>query len=265
MKKTIADLIEVMASLRHPETGCVWDKEQTYETIVPHTIEEAYEVAEVIESRQLDKLCDELGDLLFQVIFYSRIAEEEQRFDFSDVVDAITQKMLRRHPHVFGDEKVSSVEEQKKLWNAIKQQEKNQEQSASTQHHSALDGVNWHMPATSVAKKLQNKAAHVGFDWPDWHGPLAKVSEELQELEEAVNSGDRSHMQSEMGDILFACVNLARSLKIDPEAALRDTNRRFEQRFHQMEKIAENNNQQFAELSLEEKEACWQQAKRDLK
>ncbi len=261
MKKTIDELIGIMAKLRHPEDGCVWDKAQTLKSIVPHTIEEAYEVAEVIETNQLDALCGELGDLLFQVIFYARIAEEESRFDFSDVVDAIATKMLRRHPHVFGDEKISTVEEQNKRWNEIKRAEI--EEIATEIKVSAMDGVNWHLPTISVSKKLQNKAAHVGFDWPDWKGPVEKVKEELDELVQAVNTQTNEEIQGEMGDILFACVNLARALNIDPEAALRQTNRKFDDRFRKMEQLAIENKVEFEKLPLSEKEAYWQQVKRD--
>lgn len=261
MKKNIDDLVQIMASLRHPETGCVWDKEQTYQTIVPHTIEEAYEVAEVIEQNKLDELCDELGDLLFQVVFYARIAEEEKRFDFSDVVDAISQKMIRRHPHVFGDEKVESVAEQKELWDAIKKQEKSV--SNDDQISSYLDGVNWHMSSVNVSKKLQNKAAKVGFDWPDWHGPVEKIHEELNELTEAVTTQDRDEIQGEVGDLLFACVNLARALDVDPEAALRKTNRKFDLRFRRMEQYAHTDNKNIAELSLDEQEVYYKQVKKD--
>lgn len=262
MKKSINDLLDLMAALRDPKTGCVWDKKQTYESIVPHTLEEAYEVAEVIETRQLDELCNELGDLLFQIVFYSQIAREEGLFDFSDVVDAITNKMIRRHPHVFADEKVSSVEEQKKLWHSIKQSEKKSD--TNDQFVSTLDGVNWSMPSQTVAKKLQNKAATVGFEWPDWKGPLVKIDEELQELVEAVNSGNTEEIQSEMGDVLFACVNLARLLGVDPDAALRVTNRKFDKRFRGMEKLATKNGEDFAFLSLEQQEAYWQRIKKEL-
>ena len=259
MKKSLDDLLNLMAALRDPETGCVWDKAQTCQSIVPHTLEEAYEVAEVIESGRLDELCDELGDLLFQIVFYARIAEEQQRFEFSDVVDAITRKMIRRHPHVFGNEQVGSVEEQMQLWQKLKQQEK----ARPAADNSALDGVNWHMPANSVASKLQNKAARVGFDWPDWHGPLAKVREELDELQHAVVSESPADMQDEMGDVLFASVNLARSLGIDPEAALRQTNRKFERRFRKMEQLAREENKEFSQLSIEEQEAYWQRVKQE--
>ena len=262
MKKTISDLLEVMAQLRDPDSGCVWDKEQTYKTIVPHTIEEAYEVAEVIETENLDELCSELGDLLFQIVFYAQIAKEEGRFDFSDVVDGITQKMIRRHPHVFSNENVGSVVEQKQRWEEIKRQENVDKKQSSDE--SVLSGVNWHMPSQSVARKLQNKAASVGFDWPDWKGPFEKIHEEMDELTEAIeNKHAMEAIQGEMGDVLFAAVNLARALKIEPEAALRQTNRKFDQRFRCMEDLAKSNNKEFKALSLVEQEAYWQQVKRE--
>ena len=263
MKKNLEDLLALMASLRDPEKGCVWDKAQTYETIVPHTIEEAYEVAEVIESGKLDELCNELGDLLFQVVFYAQIAREEGRFDFHDVVDQITQKMIRRHPHVFSDVEVESVAEQKKLWDEIKQQEKGEQGQTPTSH---LDGVNWHMPSHAVAKKLQHKAAKVGFEWDDWRGPAEKINEELAELIEAVeHQHSPEEIQGEMGDILFAAVNLARSLGIDPDAALRQTNRKFDARFRHMETLASSDGKAFEALPLEEQEEYWQQVKRERK
>lgn len=263
MKKELSDLLELMARLRDPENGCVWDKTQTYESIVPHTIEEAYEVAEVIENNKLDELCGELGDLLFQVVFYAQIAKEEGAFDFHDVVDHITNKMIRRHPHVFSDVSVDSVEDQKKLWNEIKTQEKSGNNSVAS---SFLDGVNWHMPAQSVARKLQNKAATIGFEWPDWQGPAEKVTEELAELIEAVeNKHSAEEIQGEMGDILFAAVNLSRILGIDPEAALRQTNRKFDYRFRRMEEMSLEDGLSFEKLSLEEQEVYWQKVKRESK
>lgn len=261
MKKNLTDLLDLMAQLRDPETGCVWDKAQTYQSIVPHTIEEAYEVAEVIETNQIDELCGELGDLLFQVVFYAQIAKEEGRFDFSDVVDHITRKMIRRHPHVFGDDSVDSVADQKKLWNEIKQQERSEKNQAAS---SFLDGVNWHMPAQTVANKLQKKAAVIGFEWPDWTGPAEKLEEELAELVEAIeHQHSAEEIQGEMGDILFAAVNLSRALGIDPEAALRQTNRKFDQRFRRMEQLSKADGCAFEELSLDEQEAYWQQVKRE--
>lgn len=261
MKKDIHDLLDLMAKLRDPEKGCVWDKQQTYQSIVPHTLEEAYEVTEVIEKQQYDELCGELGDLLFQVVFYAQIASEENRFDFHDVVDQITLKMIRRHPHVFADVSVDSVEEQKKLWDEIKQQEKGADDE---KQNSFLNGVNWHLPALTVAKKLQNKAAKTGFDWPQWQGAAEKILEELDELKEAVEEQHTAeNIQGEMGDILFAAVNLSRLIGVDPDAALRQTNRKFDQRFRRMEEFAAEDGHSFDNLSLQEQENYWQKVKRE--
>ena len=249
-----------MASLRDPITGCVWDKQQTYKSIVPHTIEEAYEVAEAIELENYDELRSELGDLLFQVVFYSQIAKEEGRFNFIDVVESISEKMIRRHPHVFSDYRIENVEQQKKLWDEIKQSEKSAVNGDSCS--SALDGVNLCQPAVHVARKLQSRAEKVGFDWPDYRGPLDKVSEEIDEVKEAIDSGCKDKMTDELGDLMFAAVNLSRKLGVDPEVALRSTNRKFEMRFKAMEQMARAEKSEFAKLSLEEQEALWIKVKK---
>jgi len=292
-KKNINDLLQVMQQLRDPVTGCVWDKQQTYKTILPHTIEEVYEVAEAIETEDFDELPGELGDLLFQIVFYSQIAKEEGRFDFEHVTHAITEKMIRRHPHVFFDEKfdkkfdkkfdekfdekfdnksgekpdvkVESVEAQSKLWDAIKQQEQNKKEQKNEQKNmtddSALSGINKHQPPINIATKIQKRAATVGFDWPTLDGPLAKISEEFVEVKEAIASGDEAAMKDELGDLLFAVVNLARHLKISPDEAIALTNKKFESRFREMETLAKNNKQCFSDLSLEEQEKHWVEVK----
>ena len=255
----VEKLLDVMAQLRDPETGCVWDKQQTYKTIVPHTIEEAYEVAEAIELENYNELKAELGDLLFQVVFYAQIAKEEGRFNFYDIAESIAEKMIRRHPHVFGDHKIDNVHEQKKLWDEIKRNEKsgtNPQQLAS-----ALDGVNTMQPAVAVARKLQTKAARVGFDWPDHQGTLHKIDEEIEEVKDAIDSGCHDKITDEVGDVLFAAVNLARKLGVDPEVALRSTNRKFEQRFKAMEQLARDQQSEFSKLTLEEQEALWVKVK----
>lgn len=257
---TLNDLLNLMQKLRDPEKGCVWDKQQTYASIVPHTLEEAYEVAETIEKEDYDALCAELGDLLFQIVFYAQIAQEEGRFDFSHVVHEITSKMIYRHPHVFGDVKVDSVEEQKHLWEKLKQSEKKEEK-----HSGWLDNINFSMPGMSVAKKMQSRAARIGFDWPDYRGPLDKVSEELQEVREAIETGKTSHIRDEIGDLLFATVNLARHLEIDGEAAIRTTNRRFQLRFQMMEKLMWQDGMSMDDLSLQEMDEYWNRAKQQLK
>lgn len=253
-----------MATLRDPEKGCPWDKKQTYATIAPYTIEEAYEVAEAIETQDFDELRDELGDLLFQVVFYAQIAKEEQRFDFSDVVQAICEKMLRRHPHVFADDDIGTAEQQTERWEKIKAEERAAKKSED--HVSgALDGVSHALPALTRAKKLQSKARRVGFDWPDVAGVWEKIDEECHEVKEAMESSVQDHIEEELGDLMFACVNLARFVNVDPEVALRKANRKFEQRFQSMETMAREQGEEFSELTLDEQEALWQRAKSKLK
>jgi len=254
MKKyNMEDLLDVMQQLRDPVNGCIWDKEQTYKSILPHTIEEVYEVVEAIETNRLDELAGELGDLLFQIIFYSQIAKEDALFDFNDVTHLITEKMIRRHPHVFSDYKIETVEEQSKLWDEIKQQERKEIQ----QETSALDGVNKHQPAINIANRLQKKAAKVGFDWQTIDGPFDKINEEIEEVREAIDSGDIASIKDEIGDLFFAVINLSRHLDIDPDEAITSTNLKFEHRFRDMEKIAHNKKKIFSNLSLEEQEELW--------
>ena len=236
----------IMARLRDPERGCEWDSVQTFATIAPYTIEEAYEVADAIERGDLDELRDELGDLLLQVVFHARMAEETGAFDFDDVADAISAKMERRHPHIFGD----ASEGGHHLWEQIKADER-----GAKGHASALDGVAIGLPALLRAEKLQKRAARTGFDWPDPSGARAKIDEELAEVE-AASAEDR---EEEIGDLLFSVVNWARKLDIDPEAALRAANAKFERRFRAMEDAGGD---AFTELSLEAKEDLWVAAKR---
>lgn len=237
----------IMARLRDPERGCEWDSIQTFATIAPYTIEEAYEVADAIERGDLDELRDELGDLLLQVVFHARMAEETGAFDFDDVATAISAKMERRHPHIFGDAEHGGHH----LWEQIKAEER-----GAKGHASALDGVAIGLPALLRAEKLQKRAARTGFDWPDPHGARVKIDEELAEVEATDNDTDRFE---EIGDLLFAVVNWARKLDVDPEAALRAANAKFERRFKAMEDTAGNT---FAGLSLNDKEQLWLAAKR---
>lgn len=239
-------LLQIMARLRDPVTGCPWDVAQTYATIAPYTIEEAYEVADAIARHDLADLKDELGDLLLQVVFHARMAEEERAFDFADVAAAISDKMERRHPHVFGD--ATDVD-----WEGIKAAERADKASAEPQ--TALSGVALGLPALLRAEKLQKRAARTGFDWPDADGARAKIIEELAEVDTAA---DQDAREEELGDLLFAVVNWARKMDIDPEAALRRANRKFEDRFRAMEAMA---GEAFAGLSLDDKEALWQRAK----
>jgi len=258
----IRDLLDVMARLRDPEGGCPWDLAQSYATIVPHTIEEAHEVAEAIEREDFDGLRDELGDLLFQVVFYAEIAREEGRFDFSDVVDAIATKMVRRHPHVFADVRYENIDEQSAAWERIKAQEKAEDGDTPT---SVLHGVLKSLPALSRALKLQRKASRVGFDWSTPDPVLNKIGEELAELREELHGGgDRERLDAELGDLLFACVNAARHLQVDPEQALRGANRRFEDRFHRIETMLGELGRSVQETDLEELDALWERAKKEI-
>ena len=237
-------LVEIMRRLRDPVSGCEWDTVQTFETIAPYTIEEAYEVADAIARRDMDALADELGDLQLQVVFHARMAEEAGLFTLDDVLERICDKMERRHPHIFGDAEHGGHH----LWEIIKAEER-----TANPDKSALAGVALALPALERAAKLQRRAARVGFDWPDPSGPRAKIDEELAELDAET---DHDGKLEELGDLLFAVVNLSRHLNIEPEAALRDANRKFEQRFRLIEQEPG-----FAGLSLEEKEALWVRAK----
>jgi nucleoside triphosphate diphosphatase len=238
-------LVEIMRRLRDPVSGCEWDTVQTFETIAPYTIEEAYEVADAIARNDMDALADELGDLQLQVVFHARMAEEAGQFTLEDVITGICDKMERRHPHIFGDVEHGGHY----LWEKIKAEER-----AANPDKSALAGVALALPALERAAKLQRRAARIGFDWPDVSGPRAKIDEELAELDA---EADHPRMLEELGDLLFAVVNLARHLNIEPEAALREANRKFEQRFRAIEQAPG-----FAELPLDEKEELWTAAKR---
>jgi nucleoside triphosphate diphosphatase len=260
----IARLIEIMAALRTLGSGCPWDLEQDFSTIAPYTIEEAYEVADAIQRGDLDDLRDELGDLLLQVVFHARMAEEAGRFAFGDVVQAITEKLVRRHPHVFGDAGDLSPEAVKQLWDGIKAQEKAARaarrggEDAGT---GALAGVPATLPALTRALKLQEKAGKVGFDWNDPHAVLAKIREEADEIAAALGSGDHAGAAAETGDLLFAVVNLARHLDADPEAALRATNRKFERRFAFIEDALAARGKTPEHSSLDEMDSLWNAAK----
>jgi MazG family protein len=228
------ELIDVMARLRDPEGGCPWDREQTFRTVAPYTLEEAYEVADAIEREDLEALREELGDLLLQVVFHAQMARERGAFDFEDVVRGIVDKLVRRHPHVFGGARVADAAEQTRLWEEQKQREK----VASGRAASLLDDVPVSMPALARGVKLAKRAARLGFDWPNADGVRAKVAEELGELDAARAEGDAAAVEAELGDVLFAVAQLARHLGVDPEAALRGTNRRFDVRFRHVERRA---------------------------
>ncbi|WP_444941156.1 nucleoside triphosphate pyrophosphohydrolase [Microbulbifer sp. ZKSA004] len=261
---SVEDLLHLMAQLRSPEGGCPWDLKQDFASIVPSTIEEAYEVAEAIEREDFEHLHEELGDLLFQVIFYAQLGREKDHFDFPQIVDTLVRKLVRRHPHVFpsgtlyGDRSVEGLDEAevKRNWEAIKEAERTAKGDAGT-----LAGVAVGLPALTRAAKLQKRASRVGFDWPNIDGVLDKIEEEVAELREAVTNGDTEHAKEELGDLLFSCVNASRHLKVDPEAALRGCSRKFERRFGYVEFSLHSEGRQVSEATLEELDRLWDKAK----
>ena len=260
----IENLLDLMKALRHPQTGCPWDREQTFASIAPYTVEEAYEVADAIARDAIDELRDELGDLLFQVVFHARMAEEQGVFDFDDVVQAIVDKMEHRHPHVFGSEDERRAGPKSGSWERIKAGERAERTSVGGPA-SALDGVALALPALRRAEKLGKRAAGIGFDWPDDMGVREKIDEEMQELNDAIGSSSAGRVDEEFGDLLFSVVNLARHLGVDPERSLSLANRKFEARFRRMEARLRSASKDPADMSLAELEAAWQAAKLDLK
>jgi len=262
--RDIGRLLEIMAALRTPQTGCPWDLEQNFATIAPYTLEEAYEVADAIARDDLTDLREELGDLLLQVVFHARMAQEQHAFDFGDVVQAITEKLIRRHPHVFGDEGSRTPEAVAGLWERIKAEEKAARNSG--QSEGALAGVPVGLPALTRALKLQQKASKVGFDWNDPRAVLRKIREEADEIEAALDDGmaapaNPNGAAAEVGDLLFAAVNLARHLRADPEAVLRQTNQKFERRFGSIERALAARGKAPQDASLAEMDALWDEAK----
>lgn len=257
---SINNLLEVMAKLRDKDSGCPWDVQQDFSTIAPFTIEEAYEVADAIHRNDMDDLRGELGDLLFQVAFHSRMAEEQGSFAFADVVAGICDKMIRRHPHVFGSDEERARGAVQGSWEAIKAAERAAERR--NDDDSALHGVAHSLPALKRAQKLGERASSVGFDWPDTQGVRAKITEELAELSAAECAGQQQEVAEELGDLLFAVVNLARHLKVDPEQALTDANRKFERRFRAMENDAQGANKDLARLDITALERLWEEAKK---
>jgi ATP diphosphatase len=251
----ISRLLDIMARLRTPGTGCPWDLKQNFSTIAPYTIEEAYEVADAIARHDLAGLKDELGDLLLQVVFHARMAEEEHAFKFSDVVMAITEKLIRRHPHVFRDARDLPSDEVRQLWEDIKAEERRDKAGAAT---SLLDGVPVALPALTRAEKIQRRAARGGFDWPDRNGPLDKIVEEVAELKRAETSDET---EEEIGDLLFSVVNYARHAGVDSESALRRATAKFERRFRGVEKRASAGKRKMTDISLDELESFWQREK----
>ena len=256
----IRPLLELMALLRHPERGCPWDREQTFATIAPYTLEEAYEVADAVARDDPDALRDELGDLLFQVVFHARMAEEEGRFDFADVIAGLLDKMVRRHPHVFGDVEVADAEAQTRAWEQHKAAER--EARGASGATSALDGVALGLPALLRADKLQRRAARVGFDWQEIDPVHAKVDEELAEVRAELDAGaPLERVAGEIGDLLFAVVNLARHAGVDAETALRGTNERFGGRFRQVEAEFAARGESMLDSDLADLDAAWERAK----
>jgi ATP diphosphatase len=249
-------LLDIMAALRHPTTGCPWDREQNFRGIAPYTIEEAYEVAEAIAQGDMPGLADELGDLLFQVVYHARLAEEESSFDFGDVARGIADKMVRRHPHVFGDAAARDAAAQTAAWEDTKRAER-----AARAEHGTLAGVPAALPALTRAQKLTARAARVGFDWPDPAAVLDKLREEADELRAELSGADRARLEDEMGDLLFVCANLARKLGLDAESCLRAANRKFQRRFAAMERYLAQDGRLPGDADLAELEALWQAVK----
>lgn len=259
-KKSIDRLLAIMAQLRNPDGGCPWDLEQTFASIVPHTIEEAYEVAEAIETGDLDALRGELGDLLFQVVFYAQMANEDGLYDFSDIVEGVCEKMENRHPHVFGDQTIADANAQTVAW----EDHKARERAGKKPQESVLDGVAVPLPALTRAVKLQKRAARVGFDWADAKDVLDKIAEEAAELShEIIVEADKERVVDELGDLLFAVTNLARKLDVDPEQALRGGNAKFERRFKRIEQLLRNQGRSPEDPDLAEMEQLWNQAKEE--
>jgi MazG family protein len=264
----IEHLLAIMASLRARDGGCPWDLEQTFQTIAPYTIEEAYEVADAIERQDMGALRDELGDLLLQVVFHAQMAREAGAFGFADVVGSITAKMVRRHPHVFGAVSVADAETQTRAWEQLKAEERAAGAAAEGRQPGALDGVSAAFPALMRAVKLQKRAARVGFDWPDALQVLDKIAEELIEIKNEIADGkarSAARITDEIGDLLFACVNLARHFDIDPESALRQGNLKFERRFRRVEALLAERGKTAETSNLAEMEDLWRLAKLDEK
>ena len=250
------DLLDIMRALRDPKTGCPWDQKQDFKTIAPYTIEEAYEVSDAITRNDMEDLCDELGDLLLQVVYHAQMAKEDEFFSFDDVVNAVCNKMVRRHPHVFGsDEELKSG---KQDWELMKKQERLEK---GENDHSALANISVGLASLVRARKLQKKAAKVNFDWPSYHGVLDKLQEEIGELKEAIESNRSDLIEDEMGDVIFSTVNLCRHMKVDADIALQRANRKFETRFRRLEKIVSEQGNDVASLSIDELEDIWHQAK----
>jgi tetrapyrrole methylase family protein/MazG family protein len=254
------DFVEVMARLRG-ENGCPWDRKQTHQSLKKYILEESYEVLEAIDLQDDDKLCEELGDLMLQVLFHAQLGAEEGRFDIRDVIEGIVTKLIRRHPHVFGEVEVANAEEVLVNWDKIKVQEK--EQAGKEERISVLGGVPRQLPALMRAHEISKRAARSGFDWDNIDGVMDKLSEEIQELEEAAGTGDKEHLQEELGDILFVLVSVARHHKLDPEEALRHATDKFMRRFHYVEDRISEMGKSFEDFNPQELDALWNEAKKE--
>ena len=262
MSEAINRLTQVMAKLRNPDGGCPWDLEQSFRTIAPHTLEETYEVVEAIENDDMKGLKEELGDLLFQVAFHAQMGKEQNLFDLEQIATHVTEKMIERHPHVFGDRDTSTANDVLRNWEADKAKKRAEEAKAENRALSALDGVNTALPAASRALKLQQRAARIGFDWSKAKDIIAKIREETDELETEIKSGtSKDAMEDELGDLFFALINLARHLEIDPETAIRRTNRKFERRFRTVESCIAADGRSMTDASLDEMEKIWNEVK----
>ncbi len=258
----MSELLEVMARLRDPEAGCPWDKQQTFKSILPYTLEEVYEVAEAVDQNDMASLREELGDLLFQIVFYAQMAKEAGAFEFSDVAAEISDKLVQRHPHVFGDAEIDSVDAQNQAWEKHKASERQAKAVGQNRLPSVMDNIPLALPGLLRSIKLQRRAARLGFDWPSVEPVLEKIEEELAEVREVLTEGgDIDRLTHEVGDLLFACTNLARHVNIDPEVAMRGINHRFESRFRRVEELAAQQNQSLPEMSLDEMDKLWDQAK----
>lgn len=260
MLKNTQNLLDIMSRLRHPEQGCAWDLKQDFTTLIPYLIEESYEVIDAIERNDPDDLCSELGDLLLQVVFHSRIAEERGLFDFEQVSTSICDKLIRRHPHVFADAVFNTDAERHQAWEQAKADER-QEKSKTAEKNSVLSGVARNLPALLECEKIQDRAANYGFDWPDAPPVFDKVLEELDEVKEAWQSGDQAHIQEEIGDLLLVAVNLARHLNVNAEVALKESTKKFSRRFQHVEQQAEAAGLNLKDCELAELDALWDRAK----
>ena len=260
-------LLDIMRALRNPDSGCPWDLQQNFQSLIPYTIEEAYEVADAIERDDLDDIKNELGDLLFQIVFYSQLATEQQAFNFNDVAQAISDKLTRRHPHVFAGKNINDAQEQTKEWEKLKQQERKAKAGKNLAGLSHLDDVSRTLPSLMRSEKLQKRAAREGFDWPDIKGVMAKVYEELDEVQQELDADiqEQAKLENEIGDLFFSCINLSRHAGVDAEQSLRKANLKFEHRFRELEKKASIKGLKVNEMRAEELENLWQEVKTEEK